>query len=72
MNDDEFFYALGRRIARLRTQHGFSQERLAAECGLNRVAIAYIETGKRRPTIASLLKIARALDTTIADIFRGL
>lgn len=72
MTESEFIRALGRRIARLRHQHNFSQERLAAETGLDRVAIAYIETGKRRPNITSLYKIAQALDIDIARLFSDL
>lgn len=72
MAEDDFIRALGRRIAKLRHQHNFSQERLAAETGLDRVAIAYIETGKRKPNVTSLFKIAQALEIDMAELFTDL
>lgn len=69
-SEAEFFANLGRRIAELRRQHGFTQEALAAKTGLDRVAIAYIETGKRTPRASSLYKIAVGLDIDINELFK--
>lgn len=70
--EKQFFAALGRRIAATRKDKGFTQEKLAAEAGLDRVAIAYIETGKREPKVKSVYKIAKALDVSLSELFERL
>ena len=71
-NEDEFMRSLGKRIASVRKQKGFTQEQLAAEAELDRVAIAYIETGKRRPKVSSIYKISAAMNVDPAYLFRDL
>lgn len=66
----QFFVALGKRISELRNAKGFTQEKLADETGLDRVAIAYIETGKREPKVKSIYKITKALDISLSDFFK--
>lgn len=54
-----------------RQKRGMSQEELALKSGLCRSALWKIETGKASPTIASLEKIAKALDMdfqTLTDV----
>ena len=52
-----------------RHQLGISQEELADWCGLHRTYITDIERGARNATMDSILKLARALDTSLADLF---
>lgn len=70
--EQDFVNKLGKRIATLRKSKGVTQEKLAQETNLDRVAIAYIETGKRNPTATSLNKIAKALNIKLTDIFKDL
>lgn len=66
---DKFLNALSKRIVALRKAKGYTQERLAEEAELDRVALANIETGRRRPTVTTLYKISAALKVEIKDLF---
>lgn len=71
-NDDKIEQSLKRlakQIAGLRNSKGLTQEQLADKADIDRVALANIETGKRRPTVTTLLKLANALSTNPADFF---
>ena len=63
---------LGKRIRTLRRRKGWIQLDLAFECGVSPAAISKIELGQVNAKIASLIKIARALRTDVARLFRGL
>ena len=52
--------AFGAVLRRLRDDHQMSQEDLAAESGVGRSFIARMETGKRQPTITTLVRLAKA------------
>lgn len=72
-NDDKIEQSLNRlakQIASLRNSKGLTQEQLADKADIDRVALANIETGKRRPTVTTLLKLANALSTNPADFFK--
>lgn len=71
-SEEQFIEDLGKRIATERQARGITQERLAADVGLDRVGIAYIETGKRKPKVTSIYRIARGLGIEVEDLFRGL
>lgn len=47
-----------------------SQEKLAEKAGLSTVFISRIERGVESPSVDSLVKIARALGTTVHDLTR--
>nr|WP_255702259.1 helix-turn-helix transcriptional regulator [Flavobacterium sp. WG47] len=48
----------------------FSQDKLALEVDLSENQIRRIEKGQTNPTIRTLLKIAKALNVDIKDLFR--
>ena len=54
---------------RIRKELGWSQERTAAEAGIDRVTLVHIETGKSSPTVETLGKLAGALGVEVADFF---
>ena len=56
---------LGRRIKELRSDRKWSQEELAAKCGIDRSYMSGIERGVRNITLLRLLKIAEALGTSM-------
>ncbi len=64
-----FFNRLSRQLVAMRKMRGLTQEMLAAEAGLDRVAIANIETGRRNPTVLTLFKLADAMDVEVKDFF---
>lgn len=71
-DEKQFLNKLMRRIAKVRKEKSVTQENLASETGLDRVAIANIETGKRRPTVRTMYKIAKALDIEVSELFKKL
>ena len=60
---------LGGRIRELRIQQGFSQEKLAELADLNRNYVGEIERGERNVAAINILRIARALKITPAELF---
>jgi transcriptional regulator with XRE-family HTH domain len=60
-----------RNLASARTQLGLSQAELGARSGLQRQQINYFETGARLPSLAQLLRIARALDLPLQWFLSG-
>ena len=61
--------AVGRQLRELRKERGLSQEKLAGISGKARSYIAEVETGKRNPTIETLVPIIEALDVTFSEFF---
>ena len=59
---------LGKNLRRLRTQRGYSLERLAKLSGVSRAMLGQIETGKSTPTINLLWKVATALEVPFANL----
>jgi transcriptional regulator with XRE-family HTH domain len=60
---------LGELISKLRDRRGWTQGQLAAYSTLNDAHISMIERGVREnPTIDTVAKIARALETSVDDM----
>ena len=57
------------RIKELRARAGFTQEELAREVGVRRETIVFLEQGKYNPSLILARKVARALDSTIEEVF---
>jgi transcriptional regulator with XRE-family HTH domain len=66
---DELRKHLGRNIARIRQLRGLSQEALGLEAGIARSYMSGLEQGKRNPTLKLLIRLAAALDVSIAELF---
>lgn len=64
-----FARALGSEIRRRRRELGLTQETAARPMG--RAFLSLVERGRLTPSLASLLIIARRLDTSAADILRS-
>ncbi|MDI3327295.1 MAG: substrate-binding domain-containing protein [Alicyclobacillaceae bacterium] len=60
---------IGRRIAERRRQLGMSQESLADRLGVSRQLIGAVESGRSLPSVWVALELARALNTTVEDLF---
>lgn len=56
------------RIRQVRVSRGLSQKELADRAGVSQARLNYAEHPSTSPRIDNLLKIARALDTTIDDL----
>lgn len=57
------------RIKEYRTRHGLTQEKLAEMVGVRRETIIFLEQGKYNPSLRLAHNVARALQTTIDELF---
>jgi transcriptional regulator with XRE-family HTH domain len=62
---------LGLYLKRARLERKLTQPELASRCALSQVQISYFEAGHRRPTVAQLFRIARALEVSIQKLIAG-
>jgi transcriptional regulator with XRE-family HTH domain len=69
---DQIYKELGKRIVKARTDKGMSQEKLATESGIDRSHMGFIEQGRRKPTLSTLYKVAKSLDVSLEQLFKGL
>ena len=60
---------VGKVIRRLRDRTGLSVRGLASKSGFSPSFISQVELGQASPSIASLEKIASALDVTLGEFF---
>jgi two-component system, response regulator len=60
---------LGKTLKMFRNQLGITQEELAWRASLNRSFVADVERGKRNLSLASIEKLAAALQVSIASLF---
>ncbi len=62
---------IGVNIRKLRQKKGISQDRLSKAANLALNTIVKIETGENpNPTVETLEKIAKALEVSVADLFK--
>lgn len=69
-SDKDYLIALGKKIKEIRLLKKLSQTEIAYRCGFDKSNYNTIESGKRNVTICSLLKIAKALDVSLIDLFK--
>jgi transcriptional regulator with XRE-family HTH domain len=63
--------ALAKRVKELRKKRGFSQEAFADHAGLHRVAVGWIEQGRRVPSLKTLVKISQGLGISVSELLKG-
>jgi transcriptional regulator with XRE-family HTH domain len=63
---------VGARIRTIRNKKGMTQEVLADSASLHRNFMSGIETGKRNISVVTIVKIARALETTPSKLLDGI
>ena len=56
----------------IRKKQGLSHETLATMTKLHRSTISLIESGKREPTLRTVLRLSTALDVKLSDILKKL
>ena len=59
---------VGRRLARIRKDRGWTQEQLADKIGIAPVTLSRLETGARAMSLSSLSVIAKQLDVELGDV----
>jgi putative transcriptional regulator len=60
---------VGNQLKKLRSNLGLTQAQLAQHVGVSRTSIVSIETGRFIPTIETALRISKALNVPIDQIF---
>ena len=69
---DDILVQFGERLRKLRKQAGLSQERFAVECDLDRSYVGAIERGERNVSLRYVGRFAKALGTSLSDMFDGM
>jgi transcriptional regulator with XRE-family HTH domain len=60
--------AFGKVIRKLRLEAGLTQEQLGFESDLRRTFISILELGQQQPTLTTIIKLAKPLNTSAASI----
>ncbi len=60
---------VGRRIAELRREHGWTQEVFAAKLGMQPNSLQRIELGMQNVTVFTLVRLANGLGVPLAALF---
>jgi transcriptional regulator with XRE-family HTH domain len=60
---------IGKEVRRRREELGLTGAQLAARAGMAPSAVSQIETGKRSPSSASVIKLAQALGVEAGELF---
>jgi DNA-binding XRE family transcriptional regulator len=63
---------IGANARRYRARAGLSQEQAAIRASLHRTEIGLLERGERCPRIDTVVKLAAAVGTTVADLLDGI
>lgn len=64
--------AFGKRLRRVRLRRGLSQEKLAELATLHRNYVGIIERGQVNVSLVNVVKLARALGVTTAELVTGI
>ena len=67
-HDAELAHAFGAAVRALRMERGIAQESLAHQAGIERSHMGKIERGEHMPTLSLILKVARALKCSSAQL----
>lgn len=59
-------------LRKARTKAGISQEELGDRCDLHRTEISLLERAGREPRLATIVKLAGALDTSPGELCAGI
>lgn len=72
MTDEEYLIKLGKKIAEIRKEKGWTQVVLAKKMRIHRTGLTRIELGKVNSTINVLRLITKVLGISLEDLFKGL
>lgn len=68
MTKEVFLKKLGKNVARLREEAGFTQAEFALKCDKDKQSMNRIEKGRINPTAYSLLQLAVELDIPLKNL----
>ena len=66
--EEKYFKKLGSKIKELREEKGLDQKAFAFDCEIGRTQLHMIENGKTNPRLATLMKIANALEISLSKL----
>ncbi len=69
MAEETLARRFGELVRRLRQEKGYSQEEFSFRVGLHQTYVSSVERGERNVTIQTADRIAKALGTTLTDLF---
>lgn len=72
MERNTLLESIGKKIKKLRTDIGLSQEKFALKINMDRTYFASIEAGKRNISILNLEKIASGFGITLSQLFEDI
>lgn len=61
---------LGKNLKRIRTKKSISQGDIARKLGVDRGFVSNIENGKTNPTLATIAKLAKAIEVTTDELLK--
>jgi len=61
---------LGKNLKRIRTEKGISQSDVAESLGVSRGFISNIEKGKTNPTLATIVRLANAIEASSDELLK--
>jgi transcriptional regulator with XRE-family HTH domain len=67
-SQDPALVALGAAIRAARLERGISQEELAHRSAIDRSYMSSIERGSQNPGMVSIVRVARAMEMTVAEL----
>lgn len=62
----------GKRVRQLRLERGLTQEGLGDRCGLDLTYIGRIERGEQNSSLIVIASIAKGLNVSVEELFKGL
>ncbi len=62
----------GKRIRELRTERGWSQEKFANQCDMDRTYVGGVERGERNIALRNIKKMADTLGISLSDFMEGI
>lgn len=57
-------------ITKFRTEKGYTQERLAYESEISKGYLSEIESGKKSPTVRTMVKLSKTLEVELYKFFK--
>ena len=69
MKQSNVLLNFGRKLRKLRTAKGCSQEAMAAEIGIDRTYYAAVENGRRNVSLKNIKKIASGFKVSLTELF---
>lgn len=65
----DIYATIARQVRFRRLEAGLTQEELAAAAGISTSFLAYLEARKKKPSLATVAKLAMSLGTAVSGLF---